>query len=126
MPRLSPAAPSGVKSTMAKAFRRRSLSRPLWIGDAQNAQAHTEAKVLRIAKPRLDCPTFGVIVHDLARCRLSVVRGQTPGLFHISGLDADDRSNLVPARRDLGVAQLSPVLPCQPTPRRDVSRHRPR
>jgi hypothetical protein len=31
----------------------------LWIGDAQNAQAHTEAKVLRIAKSRLDIPLTG-------------------------------------------------------------------
>src|SRR5450759_2540535 len=70
-------------------------------------RSHAETKVLRVSKPRLDRPAFGVIVHDLARCRLGVAGGQTPGLFHLPGLTTDDRPNLVPARRNLGVAQLA-------------------
>src|ERR1035437_1686360 len=80
---------------------------PLWVGDAKNAHAHAKPKVLRVAKTRLDRPALGVQVHDLARARLRVAGGQTPGLFHIPGLDADNSGNLVPTRRDLGVAQLA-------------------
>jgi hypothetical protein len=52
-------------------------------------------------------PALGVIVHDHARARLGVAGGQTPGLLHVLGLDADDRPDLVAARCDLGVAQLA-------------------
>ena len=47
------------------------------------------------------------MVHDYARAGLTVAGGQTPRLFHVLGMDADDRADRVPARRDLGVAQLA-------------------
>jgi hypothetical protein len=72
---------------------------PLRIGDAENAHAHAEAKVLGIAKSRLDRPALGVIVLDLARGRLGAAARQTPGLLHVFGLDTDDRPDLVAARR---------------------------
>src|SRR5271165_4929886 len=63
---------------------------PLRSGDAKNAWAHAETKVLGVAKARLDRPALGVIVDDPACARLGVAGGQTPGLFHVPGLDADD------------------------------------
>ena len=47
------------------------------------------------------------MVHDCARAGLTVAGGQTPRLFHVLGMDANDRADLVPARRDPAVAQLA-------------------
>ncbi len=49
------------------------------------SEAHAEAKILGVAKAWLDCPALGVKVQDLARPRLGIAGGQTPGLFHIPG-----------------------------------------
>src|ERR1700687_424704 len=107
MPRLSPAAPSSVNKTMAKAFRRRSLSRRCGSAMRRTLRPMPKRRVLRVAKARLDCPAFGVIIYDLARRRLGAAGGQTPSFFHVLGLDTDDRPTLVPARRDLGLAELA-------------------
>src|SRR5450756_875995 len=59
--------------------------------DAHRSHPHAKAQVLRIAKPRLNSPAFSIGRHQLfggIRCRAC---GQTPGFFHILGVDTDSR-----------------------------------
>src|SRR5674476_1665077 len=75
--------------------------------DAYRSHAHAKAEVLRIAKPRLNTPAFSICRHQFfsgIRCRAC---GQTPGLFHILGMDADNGAHLIAISRDTGVAQGS-------------------
>src|ERR1700722_13421301 len=102
MPRLSPAAPSSVKRTIAKALRRSSLSRRWGSEIRRTPIAMPKRKVLRVAKPGFDRPALGVGIDDLARARLGVAGGQAPGFLHVFGVDADDGAHFAPARGDRG------------------------
>src|SRR5665811_1760670 len=91
---------------MAKAFSSQSRSR--LSGELTRIEApHAKAQVLRIAKPRLNSPAFSIGRHQLfggIRCRAC---GQTPGFFHILGVDTDNGAYLIAISRNKSVAQGS-------------------
>src|SRR5450756_43023 len=75
--------------------------------DAHRSHPHAKAQVLRIAKPRLNSPAFSIGRHQLfggIRCRAC---GQTPGFFHILGVDTDNGAYLIAISRNKSVAQGS-------------------
>src|SRR5450830_367756 len=75
--------------------------------DAYRSHPHAKAQVLRIAKPRLNSPAFSIGRHQFfggIRCRAC---GQTPGFFHILGVDTDNGAYLIAISRNKSVAQGS-------------------
>ena len=78
---------------------------PLRIGDAQDAQACAETKILGSPEPECNHPPFQAMAHDPTRTRLAVARSQAPRLLH--RLRARDGADPTLARPDLGAAQIA-------------------
>ncbi len=80
---------------------------PLGIVDPQFAHAHAKAQILCVTKTRFDGPTLAVERDDFP-CRDGAVAGrQMPRLFHVLGLHAHHRADLLAGGGDLGVAQFA-------------------
>src|SRR3954466_6154369 len=119
MPRLSPAAPSRVSRTTAKALSSNSRSRRWGVCDADRSEAQAEAQVLGIAEAGLHRPPFRVELADLRRGRGAVAGDQAPGLLHVLGVHAHDRADRALRLGDHGIAQLArPTALADPLGRR--------
>ena len=68
----------------------------MWIGDAQRAESHAEAKILFVAEARLDTPPLSVVVHDFARRVVAMAGGDAPRLFHALDVHANNRRDRAP------------------------------
>src|SRR5208337_3713390 len=102
MPRLSPAAPSSVKRTIAKALRRSSLSRRCGSEIRRTPIPMPKRRSLVSRNPGSIVQRLAVVIDDFARARLGVAGGQAPGFLHVFGVDADDGAHFAPARGDRG------------------------
>src|SRR4029453_14948111 len=117
MPRLSPAAPSRVSRTTAKALSNSSRSRRC--GSAIRTQAQAETQVLGIPEAGLHSPPFRVEPDDLGRGCVTVAGHQAPGLLHVPGAYAHGRADWAARLSDRRVAQLArPAALADPVGRR--------
>ena len=98
MPRLSPAPAKQRQQHDSDGVEQQQTVATTGIADAHAAQAHAEAKILRVPEPGLYGPTPRVHVDDLARRRCAVARGEMPSVLHVLGLDADHRADLLLGR----------------------------
>src|SRR5512143_338891 len=115
-PRLSPAAPSRVSRTTAKALsssrRSRRCGSAMRTAERPMPKRRFLTQVLDVAEAGLHRPAPGIQGDEITGRRLTVAGCQTPGFLHVGGGHADDRADRNPVGGDPGRPQFA----CPPAP----------